>query len=103
MAKKKIQKSFECPVCGLTIINRKTNFLRHINLHGKEQNRNKCAICHKTYQTKGNVKLHLINIHKLSDSEINEQLKKLEIVPEPAKSVYFFILIQMNFHVNTET
>lgn len=92
MAKIKNERNFECPICGIFIKNKKANLLRHINLHQGEQYRKKCALCNKTFQTKGNLIIHLKNIHSMSNSEQLKQLGPIEIVLEPAKSMYIVFL-----------
>lgn len=89
--KMKEEKKIECPICGIIIKNRKANLSRHSTLHKEKHDRKKCSICGKTFQTKGNLKIHLVNIHSIGAAELREQLNSLGTVSEEAKSIYFAI------------
>lgn len=71
MNKIKNEKNFKCSICSIIIKNKRANFVRHLNLHKDQHERINCPLCEKTVQSKGNLKIHLKNIH-------NEDIGKFE-------------------------
>lgn len=60
---------YECPICGVVITSKKTNFSRHMKLH-EEQERLVCQSCKRSYQNRGNFKIHLDRHHKEEDLDL---------------------------------
>lgn len=94
MNKIKEEKKFTCPICSTIIINKKANFLRHLALHENQHDRLKCPLCEKTVQSKGNLKIHLKNIHKVENIE---QFGSITTTSEKPKSLCHSLLNLLEF------
>ena len=69
------EKVFQCPECGVQIKNKRYNLKRHIQVvHNKERNF-ECQLpsCGQRFQTKTNLKRHVLNVHKQQPTEQQEQ------------------------------
>lgn len=76
MYKIKKERKYTCPICSTVILNKRANFRRHLALHNDQHDRLKCPLCETTVQSKGNLKIHLKNIHKVENIEQFGQITK---------------------------
>lgn len=70
------KKLFECFICRKNFKSKKSNLLRHLNLHEPNAKRYKCPKCRKSYQNKENYHRHWAAKHT-----------EISIEPEKAKMI----------------
>ncbi len=63
--KKKTDKVFTCPDCGLKVYNKRSNLTRHIQNRHEKLRKFPCQLegCGKRFQTKSNLDRHVRNVH----------------------------------------
>lgn len=80
-----VRKLFECYVCHKNFKSKKSNLLRHLDLHGPVLKRYKCPKCRLLFQNKSNYQRHWAKKHTGISIESDEP----KIIQRQVKRTFF--------------